>query len=1270
MWLSFSQERGLDALDGSNPTDPDAPAPIIIKDKVFSLTVQKNYVVKKATSVQLEALVLAELEMRLQTKLGMADKIKIDLYDEDFGAKSPVLTLDDLPAVCQIAVQLGEKVSRSRGSGRKIDPEQQRMRARHEIMALKEKQLLSMEQEDYENCALLRDAMKQLEDGLSEAEAVVTSKKRSGGAGGGGGEPLEGGEAQELAGDVAKFERLAKPLLPDADKSASRNSFNKPSRVLGGGGSPRGSPRGGRARAGSPQRPAGGSPSRVRATSPVLDASVSALVADLPTPSARTSRSAAPFSKIQQDTLTRLGYAIETLTKNLRSLSYDHGGQNAEKLFRLFDIRRMERLTVKEFTASVRKGGKIKIQQMNVGEVNELFRVIDLSGDGFLTCDEFASFVWRASSDVLASDVIAGVDSTGRPRKKKGEGGGVSGGQRKLREGFDNGADAHKQRLLSPPRRARPHLISKDGTRPMMDPLDWTGASGSTGEKYLATQGGLYGSHKRKHSENPKDRQRSLRVQALVSPPRSARGARRAAVEAGVAAEYHGTETRNPGYATPKKAEWRAKTPGGSGRSAGGGWDGGEDKAASIARKKKQRQAAKEKDAEWLAKVDRYNTVKKEREQLRAQAKVNLDKQRLAIDPVHNPRFIHRTKKTEAELEGRFSRLSSPLGKTGRTADGEAKMQNTIRTIEKAHEEAMQQHSKTVRISKKKAAEVGTKLMLQGTVEPRSRRTRPEQYEEIRKQKGLNEHSLRLTSPPRSGSGSQSFSSLADVAIAASGGVKSSRSPPRQREGARSPQLSKFLARQQEAIDLQRANLLQKKARLLEEERAIMNSSKLAANVGKADRQRALKLASPPRSQTTPRQSYDRDQTRRSPQRQSAGSPRRSGGGRGGGPQRTDSGLNRSAQSQRSPSGAASPKVAVAGEVIMSPAGTTEGGAAVPVAKARIRKVDSSGGSPVAVTGQPVGSWAASYTPEEETSGDLAAAAARARSPREMQESVEARVAAAVASVSGSASPSTADKRFALPGREERISVFDRFDANGNGGLSLAEIDKAVLELWPQYDHKRALMRAYKAADTNNDGFIKRREFRALLMYIVYFNGLWDTFEAIDSNHDHRLNKEEFATGCQELGMQLTTQEVNDQFSLMDENGGGFVLFDEFCVWCAASTVTAEVEEIEAAVTAAVEAEEQSRNAAGGGSDEKPLAAVAAVVEAEILADDGVISPKAARTAEPEAAEDDEFVSVVCPEGLAAGDVIVISHPTTGSDIEGEVPQGVSPGDEFEIFIG
>jgi len=145
-----------------------------------------------------------------------------------------------------------------------------------------------------------------------------------------------------------------------------------------------------------------------------------------------------------------------------------------------------------------------------------------------------------------------------------------------------------------------------------------------------------------------------------------------------------------------------------------------------------------------------------------------------------------------------------------------------------------------------------------------------------------------------------------------------------------------------------------------------------------------------------------------------------------------------------------------------------------------------------------------------------------------------------------------------MPSKEEREGLFDRIDYNGNGALSLAEIDKAVLELWPHFNHKAALMRAYKAADVNGDGYIKRREFRLLLKYVIYFNDLWHRFDEIDVNHDHRLDLQEFKRGCQVLEIALDYGEAESEFAAMDENDGGFVLFDEFCTWCAYKHVAEE----------------------------------------------------------------------------------------------------------------
>ena len=94
-------------------------------------------------------------------------------------------------------------------------------------------------------------------------------------------------------------------------------------------------------------------------------------------------------------------------------------------------------------------------------------------------------------------------------------------------------------------------------------------------------------------------------------------------------------------------------------------------------------------------------------------------------------------------------------------------------------------------------------------------------------------------------------------------------------------------------------------------------------------------------------------------------------------------------------------------------------------------------------------------------------------------------------------------------------------------------------------------MRAYKAADTNGDSFIGRAEFAKLLWFLTYFNNLWETFSQIDTDQDRRLNVEEFTAGCALLGLKLSAAEAREEFEFCDKDGGGMVLFEEFCVWVA-----------------------------------------------------------------------------------------------------------------------
>ena len=106
-----------------------------------------------------------------------------------------------------------------------------------------------------------------------------------------------------------------------------------------------------------------------------------------------------------------------------------------------------------------------------------------------------------------------------------------------------------------------------------------------------------------------------------------------------------------------------------------------------------------------------------------------------------------------------------------------------------------------------------------------------------------------------------------------------------------------------------------------------------------------------------------------------------------------------------------------------------------------------------------------------------------------------------VAPTGGEETVTVHGQRMYLPNPAQRKQLFERLDYNGNGLLSLAEIDKAATELWPQFNHKPALMRAYRLADSDGDGLVSKREFSGLLRYILYFNELWDKF--VRPQHTH-----------------------------------------------------------------------------------------------------------------------------------------------------------------------
>ena len=149
---------------------------------------------------------------------------------------------------------------------------------------------------------------------------------------------------------------------------------------------------------------------------------------------------------------------------------------------------------------------------------------------------------------------------------------------------------------------------------------------------------------------------------------------------------------------------------------------------------------------------------------------------------------------------------------------------------------------------------------------------------------------------------------------------------------------------------------------------------------------------------------------------------------------------------------------------------------------------------------------------------------------------------------------------------KQRSKIFEQFDPNNNGYLSLAEIDKGcrdVLQLYDIFDCKHVIRKAYMSAKSagskqnDNADFVERSEFRLLLVYLKQYFQLWQMFTEIDTGDnsntssrggdmkDHRINWEEFQQavpimkekyGWKELFD--STKSVQDVFNEIDTNGG------------------------------------------------------------------------------------------------------------------------------------
>jgi hypothetical protein len=140
---------------------------------------------------------------------------------------------------------------------------------------------------------------------------------------------------------------------------------------------------------------------------------------------------------------------------------------------------------------------------------------------------------------------------------------------------------------------------------------------------------------------------------------------------------------------------------------------------------------------------------------------------------------------------------------------------------------------------------------------------------------------------------------------------------------------------------------------------------------------------------------------------------------------------------------------------------------------------------------------------------------------------------------------------------------------NGNGHLSLAEVDRAIqqsLNCEQLFNVKPVLIRAFNAAKNvggNQTGvmadFVQYKEFRTLLSYLRQYFEFWVMFDRIDTSDDRRISFEEFQQAVemvQKWGVTIT--DPRETFEEIDQDGHGMILFDEFANWCIVKSLDLE----------------------------------------------------------------------------------------------------------------
>ncbi|KAL3615351.1 hypothetical protein CASFOL_041012 [Castilleja foliolosa] len=137
-----------------------------------------------------------------------------------------------------------------------------------------------------------------------------------------------------------------------------------------------------------------------------------------------------------------------------------------------------------------------------------------------------------------------------------------------------------------------------------------------------------------------------------------------------------------------------------------------------------------------------------------------------------------------------------------------------------------------------------------------------------------------------------------------------------------------------------------------------------------------------------------------------------------------------------------------------------------------------------------------------------------------------------------------------LENKDEVRKVFERFDANSDGKISVDEL-RGVLSALGSDTSADEVARMMQEIDTDKDGHINLQEFAAFCggdadPHQSPEKELREAFELYDQDHDGKISASELHKILTRLGEHCSEQDCSGMIKTVDADGDGCVSFEEF----------------------------------------------------------------------------------------------------------------------------